>query len=277
MKLVIQIPAFNEEATIERALAALPTRVDGLRRDREARHRRRLDRRHGRAGARGGRGPRRAAVDEPRPRRDLFARSRGSRSRMGADVIVNFDADLQYDPADIPALVAPILGGPRRSRGRGPRAGRALPLLARQAAPPAARHLGRAAGRRHRDRRRGLGLPRALARGRAADQRLLEAHLHARDPHPGRLQGAARGLGPRPGPSTRAALAPLHLDREVRPAPGSQRRPDHGPLQAAQDLLDRGRPLRRGRSGAGSCASWASTSSARTRAATSSRSSSPRS
>ena len=30
---------------------------------------------------------------------------------MGADVIVNFDADLQYDPADIPALVAPILAG----------------------------------------------------------------------------------------------------------------------------------------------------------------------
>ena len=30
MKLVIQIPAFNEEATIERALAALPRRVPGF-------------------------------------------------------------------------------------------------------------------------------------------------------------------------------------------------------------------------------------------------------
>ena len=30
MKLVIQIPAFNEEATIERALAALPRRVAGF-------------------------------------------------------------------------------------------------------------------------------------------------------------------------------------------------------------------------------------------------------
>jgi len=30
---------------------------------------------------------------------------------MGADVIVNFDADLQYDPADIPALVEPVLAG----------------------------------------------------------------------------------------------------------------------------------------------------------------------
>ena len=30
---------------------------------------------------------------------------------MGADVIVNFDADLQYDPADVPALTAPILEG----------------------------------------------------------------------------------------------------------------------------------------------------------------------
>jgi glycosyltransferase involved in cell wall biosynthesis len=30
---------------------------------------------------------------------------------MGADVIVNFDADLQYDAADIPALVSPIVAG----------------------------------------------------------------------------------------------------------------------------------------------------------------------
>ena len=30
---------------------------------------------------------------------------------MGADVIVNFDADMQYDAADIPALSAPILDG----------------------------------------------------------------------------------------------------------------------------------------------------------------------
>jgi glycosyltransferase involved in cell wall biosynthesis len=30
---------------------------------------------------------------------------------MGADVIVNFDADLQYDPADIAALTAPVLDG----------------------------------------------------------------------------------------------------------------------------------------------------------------------
>jgi glycosyltransferase involved in cell wall biosynthesis len=30
---------------------------------------------------------------------------------MGADVIVNFDADLQYDPADLPALLAPIRDG----------------------------------------------------------------------------------------------------------------------------------------------------------------------
>jgi len=30
---------------------------------------------------------------------------------MGADVIVNFDADLQYDAADVPALVAPIVDG----------------------------------------------------------------------------------------------------------------------------------------------------------------------
>lgn len=31
--------------------------------------------------------------------------------RLGADVIVSFDADGQHDPADIPALVAPVLAG----------------------------------------------------------------------------------------------------------------------------------------------------------------------
>ena len=83
---------------------------------------------------------------------------------MGADVIVNFDADLQYDPADIPALVAPILAGRADLvvGDRGP--GLARALLAGQAAPPADRKLGRAPGLGHRGRRRGVSGFRALSR-----------------------------------------------------------------------------------------------------------------
>ena len=52
----------------------------------------------------------------------------GSRWRA-ADVVVVQDADLEYDPADIPALIQPILAGPRRRRVR----------LAPDRRPPAAR------------------------------------------------------------------------------------------------------------------------------------------
>jgi glycosyltransferase involved in cell wall biosynthesis len=59
--------------------------------------------------------------------------------RLGADVIVTFDADGQHDPADIPALVAPILAGEcdvvlgSRFRGRAERIPLARRLLLRAA------------------------------------------------------------------------------------------------------------------------------------------------
>ena len=40
--------------------------------------------------------------------------------KLGADVIVNTDADNQYDARDIPKLVAPILAGRRRHGRRRP-------------------------------------------------------------------------------------------------------------------------------------------------------------
>ena len=58
---------------------------------------------------------------------------------LGADVIVTFDADGQHDPADIPALVAPILAGEcdvvlgSRFRGRAERMPLARRLLLRVA------------------------------------------------------------------------------------------------------------------------------------------------
>ncbi len=110
MKLVIQIPAFNEEATISRALAALPRTVAGFSElevlvvddgstDRTAEL------------AEAGGARRVVRLTTNRGLAEAFSVGLSESLRMGADVIVNFDADLQYDPADIPALTAPILEG----------------------------------------------------------------------------------------------------------------------------------------------------------------------
>jgi glycosyltransferase involved in cell wall biosynthesis len=108
MKLVIQIPAFNEEALLPRALGQVRRPVPGFSKievlviddgstDRTAEIAREcgVDR----------------VVRLPAHRGLAAAFSAGLEEAlaMGADVIVNFDADLQYDAADIPALVAPIL------------------------------------------------------------------------------------------------------------------------------------------------------------------------
>jgi glycosyltransferase involved in cell wall biosynthesis len=107
VKLVIQIPAWNEEATIGKALAELPKAVggcdevevlviddgsdDGTVAAAEA------------AGA--------VVVRQAQHRGLARTFSLGLETALdrGADVIVNTDADGQYDPAAIPALVAPIL------------------------------------------------------------------------------------------------------------------------------------------------------------------------
>ncbi len=110
MKLIIQIPAYNEAETLPETLAALPRELpgvtsvewllvdDGSEDDTSA-------------------VARRLGVDHI----IRFRRNRGlarafsaglARSLVeGADLIVNTDADNQYDAADIPKLVAPILAG----------------------------------------------------------------------------------------------------------------------------------------------------------------------
>ncbi len=109
MKLVIQVPAWNEEEALGRTLEGLPRGlppfselvvlvVDDGSTDRTG--------------------------DVARARADRVVRMPGHRGlaaafRAGlhasldlhADVIVNLDADGQYDPADLPALVEPILAG----------------------------------------------------------------------------------------------------------------------------------------------------------------------
>jgi len=108
MKLVIQIPAFNEEAMLPRALRSLPRDVPGFGQveilviddgstDRTA------------AVAREGGADRVVRLRAHRGLAAAFSAGLAEALEMGADVIVNFDADLQYDAADIPSLVAPIL------------------------------------------------------------------------------------------------------------------------------------------------------------------------
>ncbi len=109
MKLVVQIPAFNEEAMLPSTLAALRRPVPGFSQvavivvddgsnDRTAE----VARENG--------ADRVVRLPAHRGLAAAFSAGLEEALAMGADVIVNFDADLQYDPADIPALVAPILG-----------------------------------------------------------------------------------------------------------------------------------------------------------------------
>jgi glycosyltransferase involved in cell wall biosynthesis len=108
--LVIQVPAYNEEGHVGAAVAALPKSVPGFSRvavlvvddgstdatGSEARA----------AGA--------AEVVAFPVHRGLAAAFSAGIARalaMGADCIVNFDADSQYDPADLPLLTEPIVRG----------------------------------------------------------------------------------------------------------------------------------------------------------------------
>ncbi len=110
MKLVIQIPCLDEAPRIAEVLSQLPRRLDGF----DAVETLVIDdgSRDGTADA-----ARAAGVDHLL----RFAHNRGLSAafqaglreslRVGADVIINTDADAQYDATCIPDLVAPILSG----------------------------------------------------------------------------------------------------------------------------------------------------------------------
>lgn len=110
VKLVIQIPCFNEQGTLGVTLAALPRQVPGfdvtewlivddgsqdetarVAREQGVDHVVRFTRNQGLAAA--------------------FMAGLDACLAVGADVIVNTDADNQYDASFIPALTAPILAG----------------------------------------------------------------------------------------------------------------------------------------------------------------------
>ncbi len=110
MKLIIQIPALNEEAVLPVTLGELPRRVEGfdtvewlvvddgssdrtvaVAREHGVDHVVRMTTNRGLAAA--------------------FQAGLDASLKLGADVIVNTDADNQYAAADIPELVAPIVAG----------------------------------------------------------------------------------------------------------------------------------------------------------------------
>jgi glycosyltransferase involved in cell wall biosynthesis len=110
VKLIIQIPCLNEEETLPATIADLPRRIEGIdeiellviddgstdRTVEVARHNGvhhivRLTNNKGLAAG--------------------FQAGLDACLKLGADLIVNTDADNQYSGADIPKLVAPILGG----------------------------------------------------------------------------------------------------------------------------------------------------------------------
>ena len=109
-KLIIQIPCYNEGGTLAIALAALPTEVEGfdvverliindgctdntveVALENGVDHVVNFHKNHGLAKG--------------------FMAGLDACLRLGADVIVNTDADNQYDASDIPKLTAPILSG----------------------------------------------------------------------------------------------------------------------------------------------------------------------
>ncbi len=110
MKLIIQIPCLNEEATLPETIAALPRRIEGIdevellviddgstdrtvavARECGVEHVVRLTNNKGLAAA--------------------FQAGLDACLKLGADVVVNTDADNQYSGADVPKLLAPILAG----------------------------------------------------------------------------------------------------------------------------------------------------------------------
>jgi glycosyltransferase involved in cell wall biosynthesis len=110
MKLIIQIPCLNEEATLPETIAALPRQIAGIEevellviddgstdrtvevaRECGVDHIVRLTNNRGLAAA--------------------FQAGLDACLKLGADLVVNTDADNQYSGADVPKLVAPILAG----------------------------------------------------------------------------------------------------------------------------------------------------------------------
>jgi glycosyltransferase involved in cell wall biosynthesis len=109
LKLVIQIPCYDEEASLPTALAALPKQIAGVSAisvlvidDGSADRTAAVARTNGALVH---------ALGEHRGLAAGFSAGLQQALALGADVVVNTDADNQYEAADIPALIRPILDG----------------------------------------------------------------------------------------------------------------------------------------------------------------------
>ncbi|MGE0707171.1 MAG: glycosyltransferase family 2 protein [Planctomycetota bacterium] len=110
MKLIIQIPCWNEEQSLPVTLAALPREVAGFAQvERLVIDDGSSDRTVEVARAHGVEHVLRLVTHQGLAR--AFERGLQEAIRLGADVVVNTDADNQYSADDIPALCAPILAG----------------------------------------------------------------------------------------------------------------------------------------------------------------------
>jgi glycosyltransferase involved in cell wall biosynthesis len=110
MKLIVQIPAFNEEVTIAQTLRDIPKKIDGITvietlvvddgsSDNTA------------AAARKAGATHVVQLKSHRGLSSAFLAGIDACLRLGADIIVNTDADNQYAGSDIPKLIAPIVRG----------------------------------------------------------------------------------------------------------------------------------------------------------------------
>ena len=142
MKLIIQVPCLNEEELLPRLLSELPREVAGFDRvewlvvdDGSIDGTVEVARRHG--------------VDHlvrlttNKGLATAFQAGLDAALKLGADVIVNTDADNQYRSQDIPRLVEPIMAG-RADMVVGDRQVQSIDaLLPDEEAAPASRQLGR--------------------------------------------------------------------------------------------------------------------------------------
>ena len=110
MKLIVQIPAYNEAATIAQALRDVPKKIDGI----TSIETLVIDDGSSDGTAEAARKAGATHIVQLKTHRGLsaaFVAGIDASLRLGADVIVNTDADNQYAGADIARLVAPIVKG----------------------------------------------------------------------------------------------------------------------------------------------------------------------
>ncbi len=109
MKLVILIPAFNEEKSLGKVLEKIPQKIKGVDQidvlvvnDGSTDQTAAIARQNGAK-----------VVTHPKNRGlgAAFKTGIDEALKIGADIIVNIDADGQFNPKDIPLLIAPILSG----------------------------------------------------------------------------------------------------------------------------------------------------------------------